>query len=218
MIRFINMIIAGSVLTAVLLIPSLTSARSNDETRLDFDVFLNEKKIGTHYFELQSEDGIYEVKSVANFKYTVFFIPAYRYQHNNNEVWQDNCLMEFNARTNANGKEIEVSGSQDGEVFRLAGDADESQLPECIMTFAYWNPDFLSQRQLLNQQTGEYVDVQIEQLGTESLEVRGEAVTANRFKLTSPDAQLTLWYSAENEWLALESVAKGGHIIRYELS
>ena len=49
------------------------------------------------------------------------------------------------------------------------------------MTFAYWNPDFLSQRQLLNQQTGEYVDVEVEQLGTESLEVRGEAVIATRF-------------------------------------
>jgi hypothetical protein len=29
---------------------------------------------------------------------------------------------------------------------------------------------------------------------------------------------LTLWYSPDDEWLALESVAEGGHIIRYELS
>jgi len=100
----------------------------------------------------------------------------------------------------------------------VAGDQSASQLPECIMTFAYWNPDFLSQRQLLNQQTGEYVDVEIEELGTESLDVRGEAVTATRFKLTSPDANLTLWYSTDDEWLALESVAKGGQIIRYELT
>lgn len=216
--RTIKTIIVSSLLALVLLVPALSSARSTESTRLDFNVFLNEKKIGTHYFELQSEDGVREVTSVANFKYTVFFIPAYRYQHNNSEVWQDNCLVEFNARTNANGREIEVSGSQIGENFLLAGDAEASQLPECIMTFAYWNPDFLSQQQLLNQQTGEYVDVEIKQSGTERLQVRGEAVTAMRFTLTAPDAQLTLWYSNENEWLALESVAKGGQIIRYELS
>jgi hypothetical protein len=29
---------------------------------------------------------------------------------------------------------------------------------------------------------------------------------------------ITLWYSENSEWLALESVAKGGRILRYELS
>jgi len=200
------------------LMTSFANARSDDQSRLDFTVFLNDKKIGTHYFELQSDNGVRTLTSVADFKYTVFFIPAYRYEHSNSEVWQDNCLVELNAKTNANGKKIEVSGSKTGATFSVAGDQSASQLPECIMTFAYWNPDFLSQRQLLNQQTGEYVDVEIEELGTESLDVRGEAVTATRFKLTSPDANLTLWYSTDDEWLALESVAKGGQIIRYELT
>ncbi|MDH3467338.1 MAG: hypothetical protein OES26_15755 [Gammaproteobacteria bacterium] len=86
------------------------------------------------------------------------------------------------------------------------------------MTFAYWNADFLDESQLLNPQTGEYVDVRVEEVGDEMLEVRGQAVAATRFKLTAYQVDLTLWYSPDNEWLALESVAKGGHTIRYELS
>lgn len=43
-------------------------------------------------------------------------------------------------------------------------------------------------------------------------------VDATRFKLTANEIDLTLWYSQDDEWLALESIAKGGHIIRYELS
>ena len=39
-----------------------------------------------------------------------------------------------------------------------------------------------------------------------------------RHKLLVIEVNLTLWYSPDDEWLALESVAKGGHIIRYELS
>jgi hypothetical protein len=50
------------------------------------------------------------------------------------------------------------------------------------------------------------------------LEVRGQPVDATRFRLTAYEVDVTLWYSSDNEWLALESVAKGGHIIRYELS
>lgn len=52
----------------------------------------------------------------------------------------------------------------------------------------------------------------------ETLEVRGQSVAATRFRLTAYEVDLTIWYSADDEWLALESVAKGGHIIRYELS
>jgi len=86
------------------------------------------------------------------------------------------------------------------------------------MTFAYWNPEFLDQTRLLNPQTGEFVDVSIEELGGDVLQVRGVEVPATRFKLTAKQIDLTLWYSADDEWLALESVAKGGRTIRYELS
>ena len=86
------------------------------------------------------------------------------------------------------------------------------------MTFAYWNANFLDQPRLLNPQTGEFVEVTVEQVGNEMLEVRGQSVDATRFRLTAYEIDMTLWYSKDDEWLALESVAKGGHIIRYELS
>ena len=70
----------------------------------------------------------------------------------------------------------------------------------------------------MNPQTGEYVDVIVEEVGAELLEVRGKPVPATRFRLTADKLDLTLWYSPDDEWLALESVAKGGRIIRYELS
>ena len=73
-------------------------------------------------------------------------------------------------------------------------------------------------RSLLNPQTGEYVDVKVENTGNELLEVQGRSVLATRFKLTARNVDLSLWYSPDREWLALESVAKGGNIIRYELS
>jgi hypothetical protein len=86
------------------------------------------------------------------------------------------------------------------------------------MSFAYWNPDFLAQPKLLNPQTGEYVAVRVQEAGTDMLEVRGETIPARRYRLTAYEVDLTLWYSDDNEWLGLESVAEGGRIIRYELS
>ena len=186
--------------------------------RFAFDVYLNDKKVGQHSFEITNLGAEKKVHSTADFKYKILFIPAYRYQHNNAERWRDGCLVQFEAETNANGKQIEVSGEITDAGFRVDKANQPLQLPECIMTFAYWNPSFLNEPQLLNPQTGDYVDVNVEQVGNETLQVRGQAVSATIFRLTAYDVDLTLWYSPDNEWLALQSIAKGGHVIRYELS
>jgi hypothetical protein len=194
------------------------SARAGEAARWDFDVYLNDKKIGTHVFEVVEHDGEHTVQSEATFKYRILFIPAYRYEHHNTERWEDGCLVEFAAQTNANGKQLEVSGELAGDGFRVRKDGMPVELPRCVMSFAYWDPEFLEQSRLLNPQTGEYVDVSVRKAGYETLQVRGESVPARRFRLTAYEVDLTLWYSHDDEWLALESVARGGYVIRYELS
>ena len=186
--------------------------------RWDFDVYLNDKKVGKHYFEVTKLGGIKRVESEADFKYRILFIPAYRYEHTNSERWADNCLLRFEAKTNANGKRMQARGQIDDASFKVAGKDGLVELPECVMTFAYWNPSFLEQEKLLNPQSGEYLDVEVEPLEPATLEVRGEEVPANGYRVTAEKMNLTVWYSEDNRWLALESVAKGGNIIRYELS
>lgn len=198
--------------------PAAELERAGEVGYWNFDVYLNDKKVGRHEFKVSEAGGEKQVQSEARFKYKILFIPAYRYEHNAAERWTGDCLAEFDASTNANGDRIRVSGSQSEAGFLVERDGMPVELPEGVMTFAYWNPDFLDQSYLLNPQTGEYVDVRVEKVGNETLEVRGQAVAATRFKLTANEVDLTIWYSADDEWLALESVAKGGHIIRYELS
>lgn len=197
-------------------------ARSDEVAELvgrwDFDVYLDDKKVGKHYFEVTEVDGMKRVESEADFKYKILFIPAYRYEHTNSERWVDNCLVRFDARTNANGKRMQAKGEKNGTGFNVAGKDGLVELPECVMTFAYWNPLFLEQPKLLNPQSGEYLDVEVERLQPATLEVRGEMVTANRYRVIAEKMNLTVWYSHDNQWLALESVARGGKIIRYELS
>lgn len=193
-------------------------ANANDVARWEFEVYLNNKKVGRHSFEVVEADGVRQVVSEASFVYRILFIPAYKYEHRSAERWADNCLVEFDARTNANGDRIEVSGERTGSGFLVEKGDRPVELPDCVMTFAYWNPDFLEQTRLLNPQTGEYVGVSVEQEGTETLLVNGDPVAANRFRLRAYEVDLTLWYSPDDEWLALESVAQGNNIIRYERS
>lgn len=206
------------LLSLTIAAPVMANGAADDVSQWNFNVFLNDKKVGKHSFKVSESDGEKQVESEASFKYTILWVPAYRYQHSAAERWADQCLVELSAKTNANGDRIQVKGERTSSGFSLVNDDGQAELPECVMTFAYWNPEFLEQSRLLNPQTGEFVDVTVEEVGTETLEVRGEPVAATRFRLTAYEIDVTLWYSPNDEWLALESVAKGGHIIRYELS
>lgn len=191
---------------------------ARETSQLEFKVYLNDKEVGKHLYTISEADGVRRVQSEANFTYKIMFIPAYRYEHSNSEQWLDDCLLDFDARTNANGKDIQTSGELGDNGFTVRNANGHIDLPECVMSFAYWNPDFLEQPRLLNPQTGEYVEVSVEQLEREILDVRGESIPAFKYRLTAYEVDLTLWYSEEDQWLALESIAKGGHVIRYELS
>lgn len=208
----------GLLVTTLLALTLAVPVAATDTQRWDFNVYLNDKKIGTHLFEVTDTGDLTRVQSEASFKYTILLIPAYRYEHTNTEQWSGNCLKRIEAKTNANGDRIRVTGERVEDAFTVKAGETPAELPECVMTFAYWNPEFLEQPRLLNPQTGEYVDVEVEEIGEDVLDVRGEPVTATRFRLTAYDVDLTLWYSNDDKWLRLESVAEGGRIIRYELT
>jgi hypothetical protein len=207
-------------ITALLLMASSTVSLAETPVNrtLLFDVFLDGKKIGYHRFDIAGQESNAAVRSEASFDVKFLFVTAFSYRHSAIENWSGGCLDEIEARTDSNGKELSVLGERSGDAFVIDTGGQEAELPECVMSFAYWNPGFLEQPRLLNPQTGEYLDVAVEELGRDVVTLDGREVPARSVRLTARQMDITLWYSENAEWLALESVAKGGRIIRYELS
>lgn len=207
-------------LGALFIAPSaISSLEVPKQQSLEFDVFLDGSKIGWHRFEFaRADNGTREVVSRANFDVKFLFITAFRYRHANQERWVDGCLVEIDAQTNSNGKRTSVSGERSGDAFMLDAGDRTAELPSCVMTFAYWNPAFLEQPRLLNPQTGEYLEVDVDELGADTLDVDGGKVAARGYLIRARGMEVRVWYSMDDQWLALESLVKGGRKIRYELS
>lgn len=181
-----------------------------------FRVFLDEKLIGSHEFTLEQRGDLTEIHSEASFEYKLLFVKLYEYQHQNLETWQGDCLLNIESETDANGKAFAVSGQREAEYFQISARAGESRLPPCVMSFAYWNPDFLEQQQLLNSQTGDYVAIDVKPPEYEKFQYAGQAIEARRYELEAGEMKLALWYSEQDDWLALETEAAGGRVLRYE--
>jgi hypothetical protein len=73
-----------------------------------------------------------------------------------------------------------------------------------VLSFAYWNPRILGEKRLLNAQTGELEPVSVSRLGEERYRIAGRTLV------------IDLRY-AGGEWVALETTARGGRRLRYQL-
>jgi hypothetical protein len=194
-------------------LPAVAHAAEVREWR--FDVLLEDRPIGSQVFRLTEDGPDAQMDIEASFDVKILFFNAYSYRHQNQEVWQNDCLLSIRSTTDDNGKPFRVRGERESEGFVVDTGKVREILPSCVRSFAYWNPAYLRSANLLNSQTGEYEPVRVTDAGGDVLEFRGTQTKARRVSLKGPEFDIVLWYSSANDWLALESSSKGGRRLRY---
>ncbi len=205
-----------AALLVALLATTSTAFASTAPQTLRFKVYLDESPIGEHSFELTAGGAEKRVVSRARFDVNLLIFTAYRYRHESQEQWRDGCLERIQSTTDDNGKDFRVQGQRIADALKLEVNGKPDRLPTCVSTFAYWEPDFLKRPRLLNPQTGELVDVRLEPQGRERRTFRGSEVNAKRYRLKADDLDITLWYTADGDWIGLESDTGKGRKLRYE--
>lgn len=178
--------------------------------RLDFDVYLDDQKVGSNTVNIQQNgaDTQVSVKSVFNVK--VLFINAYHYSHTAQERWRNGCLVQLDTRTNDNGKQQTVSTTQVGNILKVAAGANSADLPGCVRSFAYWNPALLNSSHLINTQTGKYEPARLSLLDNQPLVFNSKAYGSKHYRLQiSGNTQIDLWYDQNNSWQALQARVQG---------
>jgi len=184
----------------------------------NFKVYLDDKPVGYHRFTLTETAAGRELRSEARFEVKLLLFTAYSYRHQAIESWRGDCLTGLEASTDDNGEATEVKGALEAGRFRLTTNRTQIDLPACVMTFAYWNPDMIARKQLLNPQTGEYTAVTISPQGEEKIAVKGVERSARRYRLDAGKVQIDLWYGTEDRrWLALDSKLDNGRKLRYRI-
>jgi hypothetical protein len=199
----------------------------------NFRALLDGKPIGQHRFSVTANanasananananasapDVERQVLSEASFAVKFLGITAYRFRHMATEQWRGDCLTALSATTDDDGKASSVRTEADGDALTIKTAAATQSLNGCVMTFAYWNPAIQTQTRLLNAQTGRAETVQVSRAGNGSVEVRGQRVAATRFRITGLAQPIDVWYSAQGEWIGLDSLVAGGRKLSYRL-
>lgn len=183
----------------------------------DFSVSLDDAPIGEHSFRVSGADDARMVEIDARFSVRLLGVTVFRYQHRATETWRGNCLDTLTSTTDDDGEPQRVQAQMRGDALQVTTSAGTTALPGCVMSFAYWNPAIRSQPRLLNAQTGQYEAVQIRKAGTGLVQVRGQSLTAERWRIDGPKQPIDVWYAANGDWVGLDSVVRGGRKLSYRL-
>ena len=191
---------------------ALVISNSTYAEEWNFDAVLNDKVIGQHTFIYEDEKTI----SNANFKFEYLFMD-FIYQHKSTETWQEGCLKTISSKTDDDGDLYEVSGHIGTDRFLVTTNNKTSELPSCVMTFAYGNPKILEQKKLMNSQSGEYLDVDIQFIREENHIVKGEDILTDLWRIEANiddgDLLIHLWYDKNMNWVSLKSQTPIGDML-----
>lgn len=206
------------LLTLALAFAAAGVGAADGERSYAFEVFLDDKPIGTHTFTVATAGEHRTVTSQATFDVRLLGITVYRYRHHAQEQWSGDCLSGLAASTDDDGKAASVSLTKDGDGNAIRVDGVRRLEPGCLMTYAYWNPALLQQTRLLNPQTGRVDAVKVERVGSGQVLVRGLQVAAIDWRITGGESPIDVWVSAQGDWVGLDSmVAHGKRTLRYRL-
>ncbi len=184
-----------------------TGANSAAQTsEWNFRVLLDGRPIGEHRFSVSRQGDGRRVVSEASFALKFLGITAFRYRHTATEDWRGDCLTALHS-----------TNDDDGKTETVHTDEHDAALQGCVMSFAYWNPAIQTQTRLLNAQTGRLETVQVRRVGSGSVEVRGKPVAATELRITGAANPIVVWYSAQGEWVGLDSTVAGGRQLSYRL-
>ncbi len=216
---------AAALALLAALAPASVPAAGPPQGEWNFTVLLDGKPIGTHRFELRNEGGgVRSLTSDARMDVKLFGLTVYRYRHSNRERWNGDCLSALSARTDDDGKLLDVRAGLGERGFTVEAaipgrnDAPriDSTAASCAMSFAYWNPSLATQRQLLDPGSGRFEAVDVSPLPPTSIEVHGRPRMARGLRIGGLKHPIDVWY-VDDQWCGLDSVVDHGRRLSYRL-
>ncbi len=141
------------------------------------------------------------IEMVAKFAY----IPVYRYEHRNHEIWRADQLEALDAWTNDDGKKSEVTVRTEDDMLRMVSSERTLRLPRDARPSNYWHQLLISTQTGINTQLGEAIALDTTEIGSEVITARGVPVRTRHFKLLGydivygervkkPYLDIDLWY------------------------
>ena len=189
-----------------------------DLKRIEFDIYRNNKLIGTHIFSFKKLDGQLAVKSEINFKIKKFGIVFYTYHVEGTEIYEDGKLIKFNSKTNQNGKEKYVNMKLENGKYIIDGSSYKGETPIDYLLGTWWDHSIVKAPAQISAVSGRIIKQKVTFLGKETIKLGNKNYNTLHFNFSSIDKNLAkgkklntdVWYDEKTlYWLKASFKKKG---------
>lgn len=172
-----------------------------------FKAFRDGEEIGFHKVTFTQDGARVVARTQIELSIYLAFVRVFHYTHDSTEVWENGALTSLDSRTYDDGSDEALSVSRNGNGLEIEGPAYQGTGAAGLRPTSYWFKDFVTQREVLNTQTGKIMPVTIRSEGPETIMINGKAVETERFFVE--ELKLFLWYDARGQWVRSSFDARG---------
>jgi len=189
-----------------------------DLKRIEFDIYRNNKHIGTHIFSLKKSEGQLAVESEINFVIKKLGIVFYRYHVKGTEIYKAGRLIKFNSKTNQNDTHKYVNLKlEDGE-YTIDGSSYKGKVPEDYLLGTWWNHSIVKAKAQISAVSGRIIKQKVTFLGKETIKFGDKSYNTLHYNFSSTDKKLDkdkklntdVWYDEKTlNWIKASFNKKG---------
>ena len=185
---------------------------------IEFDIYRNNKEIGKHIFYFEKTDDEIKVKSEITFEIKKLGVVFYKYNVIGTETYRDGKLVEFNSKTNQNGKEKYVNLKLENDEYIIYGSSYKGKAPVNYKIGTWWNHSIVKAPAQISAVSGRIIKQKVTFLGKETLVIKGKNYNALHFNISSTDKKLKkdkklntdVWYEEDSmRWIKASFNKKG---------
>lgn len=209
-------IFASAALLAASGFPAVANDRVPAGEVIAFDVMRDGRDLGTHVIRFEQAGGTMQVTSDIDLRVNIGPFTVFHYSHDAVETWRGGELVAFRSSTRKDGEDLTVSARRAGDRWQIEGtdyegEALTASLPVSLALSSHWNGYDSAASAIFNTETGNAMEVEITDLGLETITVLGEPVEARHIRIEG-SLTVDLWYGPDGEWLKCEFEARGEQV------
>jgi len=186
--------------------------------RIEFDIYRNNRLIGTHIFTFEKYGEELSVKSVIKFKIIKFGIVLYKYYAEGVEVYKDGKLIKFNSNTNQNNKKKYVNIELKDNEYIIDGSSYKGKAPTEFLIGTWWNHSIVEAKAQISAVSGRIIKQKVKFFGNETINFDEKSYNTLHFNFSSTEKKLVknkkldtdVWYDEKTlNWVKVSFDKKG---------
>ena len=190
----------------------------SDLKLIKFDIFRNNKNIGKHIFSFSKTNDILSVKSEISFEIKKLGVVLYTYNVKGTEYFKDGKLIEFNSKTQQNGKKKHVKIKSDENELLIDGSSFKGKVPNDYILGTWWNHSIVKAEAQISAVSGRIIKQKVTFIGKEDLKIGEKVYKTLHFNFSSTDQSLSkgkklntdVWYEEDTlHWVKASFKKKG---------